>query len=491
MFKKILCLLTALLLMLTMVACDSGDDDVETEETSEKPEETTKAEVEADFDWTLSSDGTYYIVSGIGTVTDKEVKIPAEYKGLPVKEIGDKAFSGSTATSFEIPSSITKIGNYAFAGCKSMKEIFIPASVTVMGHHVFNQSNNSLDILIEASSVPPSWNGGWREGAKGSVTYDATNTGSSNNGGGSSSSTGYSEGLLYGGNYELTVLGIGTCTDTDIVIPAEHNGMEVVAIAEEAFKNCTSVKSIKIPDSVTSIGYAAFSGCSSLESLTMPWVMEIKTGWSAAASGLLGYAFGRTEYTGGVNIVQNYDDGSTREIDFYIPATLKSVTVIKDQVWSKSVGSYAFYGCTMLESVTLPDEDASIGDRMFFGCTSLKTVNIPSDVTMIGDHAFYNCTSLQSITLPSTLKTIDYGAFNGCTALTSLSLPSAIEKIWDSAFRNCSSLTGTITLPSTVEYVGNTAFDGCGYTHIYVNTSLTDIDIYWGSDWNGDIPFGR
>lgn len=100
-----------------------------------------------------------------------------------------------------------------------------------------------------------------------------------------------------GESYSVT--GIGTCTDTDVVIPTTYKGKSVTSIDKKAFEGCTALTSITVPNSVTSIGYATFSGCSSLESMTLPFVGGSASETEEDRSNVLGYIFGGTSYTGG------------------------------------------------------------------------------------------------------------------------------------------------------------------------------------------------
>ena len=99
-----------------------------------------------------------------------------------------------------------------------------------------------------------------------------------------------------------------------------------------------------------------------------------------------------------------------------------------------SIESHAFYNCSSLTSINIPDGVSSIGAYAFYGCSSLTSINIPDGVTSIGGSAFYYCTSLTSINIPDGVTSIGNEAFSGCSSLTSITVPSSVETIGHNAF---------------------------------------------------------
>ena len=334
---------------------------------------------------------------------------------------------------------VTGIGDSAFSWCTSLTGVTIPDSVTSIGSSAFSGCTSLTSVTIPDS---------------------VTSIGSS---------------AFYG------------CSKlTSVIIPDS-----VTSIGSSAFRNCTGLTSVTIPDSVTSIGSGAFSGCSSLKSITIPFV-----GGSRNSTSTFGYIFGTTSYTGGTATKQ-FDYGSTSDTAFttyYIPTSLKSVTVTGGEILDgafyncsglttvtipdnvTSIGAGAFFHCSKLTSVTIPDSVTSIGNNAFWNCTSLTSVTIGNGVTSIGSSAFENCTKLTSVTIPDSVTSIGYRAFHNCTRLTSVTIPDSVTSIGYNAFYYCTSLS-SVTIPNSVTSIGDRAFYNC--------LSLTRV-IYCGTEeqWN-------
>ena len=162
---------------------------------------------------------------------------------------------------------------------------------------------------------------------------------------------------------------------------------------------------------------------------------------------------------------------------FYGCTGLTSITIPNGV---KKIGDYAFYDCSGLTSITIPNGVKKIGDYAFFGCSGLTSITIPNGVKKIGDYAFYNCSGLTSITIPSSVTKIGDDAFSGCKGLTSITIPSSVTKIWSYTFKDCTGLT-SITIPSSVTWIGDFAFSGC--------SGLTSITIPNGVTWIGGCAF--
>ena len=242
-----------------------------------------------------------------------------------------------------------------------------------------------------------------------------------------------------GTTYSVTSIGEYAFRDcsslTSVTIPNS-----VTSIGNYAFLNCTGLTSVTIPNSITSIGAYAFRDCSSLTSVTIPnSVTSIGDNAFHNCSGLTkvnitdiaawcNIAFGNST-SNPLNNAKHLFVNDVEVTDLVIP---NSVT---------SIGDWAFYECSSLTSVTIPNSVTSIGSRAFSGCSGLTSVTIPNSVTSIGSGAFSGCSSLTSVTIPNSVTSIGSSAFSGCSSLTSVTIPNSVTSIEGGAFSRCSSLT--------------------------------------------------
>ena len=122
----------------------------------------------------------------------------------------------------------------------------------------------------------------------------------------------------------------------------------------------------------------------------------------------------------------------------------------------------------------------NIPNNAFYNCTKLTSIEIPNNIISIGDYAFYRCTGLTSIVIPNSVTRIGNDAFYYCSNLTGeLVIPSSVTSIGDSAFYYCSNLTGELVIPSSVTSIGDSAFSGCsGITSVEIPESVTNLSMY-------------
>ena len=227
---------------------------------------------------------------------------------------------------------------------------------------------------------------------------------------------------------------------SEIIIPSTYQGLPVVSIKSSAFEQCMSITKIVIPDSVTSIGQYAFSRCTSLTSVTIGnGVTSIGYHAFYDCSSLTYNEYDNALYLG----------NSQNPYLVLVKAKSKdtnSCTINKD---TRLILNSAFYSCTSLEGIVIPDSVTSIGYEAFFNCTSLTSVTIPNSVTSIGRSAFLQCTSLTSVTIGNSVESIDYGAFCHCISLASITIPESVTSIETLSFYDCD-----ITI---INYIGTKA----------------------------------
>ena len=171
---------------------------------------------------------------------------------------------------------------------------------------------------------------------------------------------------------------------------------------------------------------------------------------------------------------------------FYSCSGLSSV-IIPNSV--TSIGKLAFNACSGLSTVTIPDSVKTIGSDAFSRCSSLSSVTIPNRVTSIGNQAFYNCKGLTSIVIPNSVTSIGTQAFENCNKLTYVSIGNSVTSIRELTFANCDSLA-TVIIGNSVKSIENFAFGYCGsLRNITYNGTMPQWNsINKGENWKKNVP---
>lgn len=151
--------------------------------------------------------------------------------------------------------------------------------------------------------------------------------------------------------------------------------------------------------------------------------------------------------------ITGYTSSSISVADIVIPSTIGDYKVT-------AIAAEAFYYCTFIKSVKIPETVTYIGDAAFAGCKYLETVEMPATVTAMGEEVFAYCESLKSITLPDALTVIPAHTFSGCSALENFEIASTVVEIGDGAFKDCTSLA-SVKIPDSVLKLGALAFYNC------------------------------
>ena len=402
-----------------------------------------------------------------------------------IREIDAYAFFYCTALEeIEIPSSVTTIGEGAFFGCSNLKSITIPSSVAQIKGNPFARTNAEVSLAPGNTALQI------RDGSLFStadmrlISYLPGNTASSYKIPEGTREIGK---LAFYARSELTqvhlpdsiaaideyaftwsgledlnipdgVRSIGRyaysyCKMTSIVIPGS-----VVSIQAHAFDEC-GLQEMILQEGITKIGdYAFGSDGGSLKSIRLPA--------SVTSLGKIAF-YPRIEVAEGNPVFEVrhgalFDNIQQRLIRFYQDEAYEQYTYIVPE-GTREIGAHAFSGAYNMKEVQLPDSVVSIGDYAFFFCPRLENVQLPEGIMWIGHGAFERCDALEEITLPDTVASIGSLAFFSGDELKKVNFPAELRVIGSRAFACCHNLTD-IALPDKLEYISYHAFDCCPWS---------------------------
>ena len=287
-----------------------------------------------------------------------------------------------------------------------------------------------------------------------------------------------------GATYTVTSIGNWAFRDcsglTSVTIPNS-----VTSIGDLAFTDCIGMTSVTIGNSVTSIGRAAFDGCSGLTSFTIPnSVTTIDDAVFRDCTGLTSVTIGNSV----TSIGQEAFEDCTSLNSVYYTGDIAGWCAIS--FWCNVVNKksnplyyannlYIGNSSTPVTDLVIPASVTVIQTGSFIGCSSLTSVTIPDGVTSIGAYAFNDCTGLTSVTIPNSVISIGTGAFYDCSGLTSVTIGNSVTSIREDAFNGCSNL-------NSVYYTGDVAgwcgisFHGDGSSYLY--NSKTSNPLYYGEN---------
>ncbi|MBP3308047.1 MAG: leucine-rich repeat domain-containing protein [Clostridia bacterium] len=474
--KKTLCLVFGFILILCSVllcSCgQNGEDGIKND---------------GKFEYTLSVDETYYILTSNKNKNAQNVVIESTHKGLPVKTIASKAFVGCMSIkTITVPDSVSVIEKGAFAGCTGIEEISLPfvfgnkegqsyfgymftfeqypgnsyvpntlKKINITGgDSITNGAFSNCDYVNEisiANTVTSIETSAFRN-CQNLITINIPNSvktiGNDAFEGCESLKNVHAQDLVGWcqigfSNREANPLKYGNlCLNgSEEVIKTLVIPTEVTSINSYAFFGCDSIETVVIPDSVTRIGRGVFGECTSIYKIELPFIGYNEMNGQNA---ILGSIFAD-------------ENTNTSSYDYkYVPESLKTVVVTN----STSIPALAFNECPNIRSIKLPDNLKTIGNFAFAECVSLTGITIPEGVITIGNNAFQNCTALNDVNIPNGVMTIDEETFKNCYNLSKVKLGSGLTQIGKSAFLKCSAIQ-EIILPQGLVSIGSIAFGAC------------------------------
>lgn len=304
-----------------------------------------------------------------------------------IASVGKNAFENcSSITEATFSENLEYIDSYAFYNCTSLSSISFKEGMTWVGERAFENcyAIQTMELPTTVTSIGDAFLYGCYSVEKLSIPFLGASAGNSD------SSIYYCFGESFPDN--LRYINITNAqTIPNNAFDGLYNVLEInlnegiSSVGACAFYNCSSLRKLTIPSTVTYMGSEVLNGCYSLETLSIP--------------------FPGTE--------QNNDNFQAL-FGYSLPYALKNLTITADD----EISSNVFFNCYSIENIIFESSLLSIEDYAFSYCTSLKNVVIPETLISIGKCAFYECINLRSITLPESINNIEEDAFYNCYKLS-------------------------------------------------------------------------
>ena len=408
------------------------------------------------FHFSASNEGQLVRVDPNGNTS---ITLPAE-----VKEVFWTSFTNCPAvTHVTVPGTVTNILTRAFANFGSLQAVTIQEGVETIESQAFYGCSNLVEVTVPDS---------------------VTSLGDSVFGGCAS----LGSATIGNGVTEILQFMFYPCTSlTNVTL-----GAGVERIAYNAFWNCAALKDVNLPASLTLIENSAFWGCSSLESVRIPEHATVQYFAFHSCTGLESVYIGKgatlqnnvfVDCTGikSGNVAASEATPLRRKLKM-MSASAKGMPLLgaSSNPDATTLGDYAFYGCSDLESVALGSTVEDIGGGVFAGCPKLTTVTVEEGndsymavdgMLLTKDGSTLVCAfgSETSVSVTSSVTRVSSGAFAGYSTLRSVVLPSGVVTIGEAAFSNATAFA-TITIPASVTTIGNNAFCDTALATVYVAT---------------------
>ncbi|MCR4638496.1 leucine-rich repeat protein [Ruminococcus sp.] len=444
-------------------------------------------------------------VANIGNYAFYNTAIPTLPDNGKIKSIGDYAFANCSKLTFTtFPESYTTIGFGAFQNCTGIKKLVVPATVTSMERLIFNGCTEMTELTLPYAATKQSCalTGGDIDSNRSVADMFLDQYNNWENGNMEFTPSYHLEKITITGGEIVPLYAFSHMTSVKEI---DLSGTEIAAIGkfafndctalekislpdslktinEYAFRNCTSLPEIKlndglnsisehafqncekftsifIPDSVTSMSRLIFNGCTKLEELQLPYAGTVKSCTYSDGENNPNFSVADMfldQYNNWENNMMNFSNYAIRKITVTggdkIPSyafshmqTLEEVDFSSTAI--NTIGDYAFWNCSKLATIKIPDTVTSIGNLSYYGtpitklpdnghiktagnyafaeCHNLGDITIPNSYTSFGSYAFQNCNSIKKLVIPPTVTSMGRMIFNGCTALKELTLPYA------------------------------------------------------------------
>ena len=464
------------------------------------------------------------IGSGVTSIGEKAFYYCSDLPNITLpnslRTIGASAFTDcSSFTNITIPSGVTSIDARAFQNCVGLIRINVNGTTPPILNKTYGvfDNTNECPIYVSQSSYDDymsaeTWSRYYSRIVYDGIPYKALFETSSGLKRYIKCDTGTSVSKLSSMPSGITSTRFGNCIDEiadsgftttslgNVVIPSN-----VIRIGNSAFAS-GKTESITFEEGLEEIGNNAFSSFNNYYGENPTLNITLPSTLTTIGSSAFGNARISSITINGSSTLEisgsQFNSSSIKEmtirniksVKFNGYSALTSVSIsnvdtIKDDAFSRcyalanlsitsnkamTIGSSAFYYCSGLTSVALPDSVTSIGTSAFGYCTSLTSINIPANVTTISDKTFESCKSLSSITIPNTVTSVGVSAFTNCSGLTSCTLPNTLSSLSDGLFRSCSGLT-TVVIPNSVITIGNYTFAYSGIKNISIPSSVITI----------------
>ena len=384
-------------------------------------------------------------------------------------EIGAAAFhSCSQLKNIIIPEGVNKIGDYAFNYCSNLSMVTLPESLESIGSDAFYHADRILFYLRENS-----YSEEWAKSNQYKYQYIDDQA----------ESKPWVYEILEDGTAQILGYKLSAA---ELVIPAEVDGYTVSSVGDNAFEYHSELSSVTISEGITSIGKSAFPY--SIKSIKIPNSMT-ELDWASDK--------GKIVFSPDHPVFENVDgvlfNKVYKELLFYPKSRIETSYIVPKG--TLIINDSAFSGAEALESITLPDGLLSLESYPFYSCNNLETINIPDSLIKIYANPFWGLPNLKDIkissnhpvfemidgvlidkvqhrlvtypmslkassyTVPDGIRSIGTGAFYRCS-LSEVILPESLTTIGGAAFRDSPNLE-SINIPGSVNKIGDNAFADC------------------------------